>query len=124
TARIAADVPRCMRIQRLRVPLGSTTSSSEMGGHASRIRFVVTTCGSEAVQSPVEAGLGDPTTYGRRRRPNCKERPTEHNSYYERPRYARDARQVLAEGEAREGERREDRREKREGRKESDARRA
>src|SRR5213078_5127807 len=56
--------------------------------------------------------------------PNCSERSKEHNSYYERPRYARDAPQVLEEGETRDGERREGRREEGAGRKETDARRA
>src|SRR6266508_2402590 len=98
----AAEVPKCSRTHCFRFPLGSSTSSSEIGGQASRRRCVRTTRG--AVPKP-GASLG-----ARRRGYLAASmfRPlegNEHNSYYERPGYARaDAPQVLEEGETREGE--------------------
>src|SRR2546426_2480801 len=123
TARIAADVPRCMRIQCLRAPLGNTTSSSEMGGHVSRIRFVATTRGSDAVEF---------TGGGRVRRPNYLA-PSQEAELHGPTRgaqlllratrvCARDAPQVLEEGQAREGEGREGGRERGEGKDAGEAR--
>src|SRR5712691_7408329 len=89
TGRTAADVPNCIRIERFRAPLGSSTSSSEMGGQPSRNDWDERTRGVDV--------MGTRSAPRARRRGylaasmewRSRLRSPEHTSYYERPGFPR-----------------------------------
>src|SRR5437870_5695270 len=86
TARTAAEVPKCIRIHRFRAPLGSSTSSSEIGGHPSRKGWDDRMRGSDVMgtRAATRPGFLSPSM---RRRSGL--RSSEHNSYYEPPGFPR-----------------------------------
>src|SRR3989475_1360930 len=86
TARTAAEVPKCIRIHRFRAPLGSSTSSSEIGGHPSRNGWDDRMRGSDVMgtRAAPRPGYLSPSM-------RCRSglRSSEHNSYYEPPGFPR-----------------------------------
>src|SRR3989475_901202 len=86
TARTAAEVPKCIRIHRFRAPLGSSTSSSEIGGHPSRKGWDDRMRGSDVIGTRAAPRPGYLSPSMRRR---SGLRSSEHNSYYEPPGFPR-----------------------------------
>src|SRR5437899_8761789 len=86
TARTAAEVPKCIRIHRFRAPLGSSTSSSEIGGHPSRKGWDDRMRGSDVMgtRAAPRPGYLSPSMHRR-----SGSRSSEHNSYYEPPGFPR-----------------------------------
>src|SRR3989475_7539953 len=86
TARTAAEVPKCIRIHRFRAPLGSSTSSSEIGGHPSRNGWDDRMRGSDVMGTGAAPRPGYLSPSMR-----CRSglRSSEHNSYYEPPGFPR-----------------------------------
>src|SRR5207249_3629761 len=83
TARTAAEVPKCIRIQRFRAPLGSSTSSSEIGGHPSRKGWDDRIRGADVIRFRSAAGARRLAYLAASIEGRSRLRSSEHNSYYE-----------------------------------------